>query len=90
MKIFNEKAKRRDIPCKSAVEYILSKNKGDKKFSSRLAKASKKKFENLTEDDIANFIFEKNESKLEIINLNYFSQFIPSIGYIISLDLLYN
>ena len=90
-KIFKEKAKRKDYHTKVVAKFILNSKSNDKKFVSKITKATKKKYDELNVDDVLNHIFENNEKAHEAkIDLNYFSQFIPEIGLKFSIDLMYN
>lgn len=91
MKIYKHKAKRRDPYAKSSIDPILNAKKGDKKFVAKLKKATRKKYEEVSPIDLLFNIFEPfDKSPEDSINLNYFSQYIPEIGFRFSIDLVYN
>ena len=91
MKIYKYKAQRRDPYAKSSIDPILNGKKHDKKFVAKLKKATRKKYEEVSQIDVLFNVFEPYDKSPEnLINLNYFSQYIPEIGFRFSIDLVYN
>jgi len=90
--ILEEKTKRIDPPVANSIPACRLALVNDKKFKSRLKKNVRKtKYEDVTNIDFLEQVFEdKSKTPEFFLDLNYFSQYIPSIGFMFNIDLLFN
>ncbi|CAI2359223.1 unnamed protein product [Moneuplotes crassus] len=92
LKIYEEKVIRVDPLVTEAIKPLRNTYENDKKFKKKIKKILKKKnVSALTHDEFSEHVFEPPEKyTTEIIDINYFSQYIHSIGFRFNIDLVFN
>ena len=92
MKIYQEKIKRTDPLVTKSLPEVIKVREKDAKLKSKLKKATKKKrYEDITIFEfLTNVFMDIKLKEQKFIDLNFFSQYIPEIGFRFSIDLVYN
>lgn len=90
--IFKNKSTRYFPPIEMMVDHLKEKVYANKKLSARLRKLWKKrKFTELTNQEVVIGLFDiKQEERPEMLPMNYFSQYIPEVGFRFGLDMMFN
>ena len=90
--IFSQKILRKDPLVTESLVVLRKIFENDKKFKKKIKKNLKKKSVNLlsTEEFVDNLFDAVNRPTKELINMNYFSQYIHELGFRFSVDLVLN
>ena len=92
IKIFKYKRQRVDPPMEDTLKTIKNMMINDKRFAKKLLKDTKRRrILDVTDKDFLNNVFvDVLKSPDDILDLNYFSQYISEIGFRFSWDMVYN
>jgi len=90
--IFSQKILRKDPLVTESLVVLRQIFENDKNFKKKIKKNLKKKSVNLlsTEEFVDNLFDDVNRPTKELINMNYFSQYIHELGFRFSVDLVLN
>lgn len=91
MTIYNEKIKRPDPLVTASIAKVKEAKKNNSKLKARLKKTIKKKYQDITNIEFLEHVFEETEKSPETpIDLDFFSQYIPQLGFRFCIDLMFN
>ena len=92
LRIYDEKIIRKDPLVTESLDHLKEIARNDKNFKKKIKKLFKKKaVEELLPDEFISCLFDDVErAPQELIDVNYFSQYIPEIGFRFSLDLIFH
>lgn len=91
MNIYKVKSQRDDLTFNKMYKMLVKAMEADKYFVQRLKKQLRKKYDDVGKFEFFyNIIENQEESKSQQIDLNYFSKYIPEIGFRFTIDSMYN